>query len=138
MLDQPTQYPPSTSPSVAPPEPEPMQVDTFHLSNAERQQRIFRQLYLYYGAEGHLLPACPVRQPCSVVSTIQIPTSITLLTRTDVIVMASRYSVSAKALTDPGSAGNFISLDFLRKLYLQERPCSQVQNIATFNIAPQL
>lgn len=69
-LDQPA------STSVAPPAPEPMQIDSAHLSNAERQHRILNRLCLYCGAEGHLLSTFPVRPQHPVVSTLHIPPSI--------------------------------------------------------------
>lgn len=114
-LDQPALHPPSTSPSVNPPAPEPMQVDSFHLSNVERQWRIANRLCLYCGAVGHLLPSCPVHPPHPAASTIQLPLSIPPLTRTDVILFARLCSVPSKALIDSGSVGHFISLDLLGK-----------------------
>uniref|UniRef100_A0A8C0Y9S6 Retrotransposon gag domain-containing protein n=1 Tax=Cyprinus carpio carpio TaxID=630221 RepID=A0A8C0Y9S6_CYPCA len=44
--------PPPALPSVAPPAPEPMQIDSHHLSTSERQRRINTGLCLYCGGRG--------------------------------------------------------------------------------------
>uniref|UniRef100_A0A9J7X318 DUF4939 domain-containing protein n=1 Tax=Cyprinus carpio carpio TaxID=630221 RepID=A0A9J7X318_CYPCA len=51
--------PPPASPSV----PEPMQIDSYHLTHAEHQWRVINGLCLYCGAAGHLMSLCPVRLP---------------------------------------------------------------------------
>lgn len=122
-MSQPALHPPSSSPSFAPPTPEPMLIDTFNWSNTEHQQIFFNRLCLYCWAEGHPMPVCPVSPPCSAVSTIQLP-PITPLTRTDINVMTPCHSVAVKALIDLGSAGNLLC-----KLHLQKITCSEALNI---------
>ncbi|XDV26705.1 hypothetical protein PO909_030343 [Leuciscus waleckii] len=61
-LLNPAVYAPPSASSVILPAPEPMQVDSYHLTHAERQRRILHQLCLYCGREGHVITACPVRQ----------------------------------------------------------------------------
>lgn len=56
-----------------PPALEPMQIDSYHLSQSERQRRINNNLFLYCGAEGHLISNCPICPACPAVSTIQLP-----------------------------------------------------------------
>ncbi|MGL4765872.1 MAG: retrotransposon gag family protein, partial [Aeromonas sp.] len=72
----PVALPPPVSTSVAPPAPEPMQVDSQHLTASERQRRISSGLCLYCGGEGHILTSCPVRPPRPAVSTIHIPPQV--------------------------------------------------------------
>ncbi|KAK3545820.1 hypothetical protein QTP70_015261, partial [Hemibagrus guttatus] len=55
--DRPT---PVSSPEPA---PEPMHLGASHLTPAERQRRLTRNLCLYCGAPGHALPECPIRPP---------------------------------------------------------------------------
>ncbi|KAK3568389.1 hypothetical protein QTP86_005569 [Hemibagrus guttatus] len=45
------------------PAPEPMNLGASHLTPAERQRRLTRNLCLYCGALGHALPECPIRPP---------------------------------------------------------------------------
>ncbi|XDV42921.1 hypothetical protein PO909_011499 [Leuciscus waleckii] len=106
-------YPPPSAPSVALPAPEPMQVDSYHLTHAERQRRILNQLCLYCGREGHVITACPVRPPRLAVSTIKLPPKINYLSRTTVHILTPHVCVSAQALIDSGSARNFISTQLL-------------------------
>lgn len=88
----------------------------------ERQRRILQHLCLYCGAEGHLISSCPIRPPRPAVSTIQLPSLITLLTITAVIVTKPQRSVSVQAPTDSRSAGNFISLSLMQELNLKKKP----------------
>lgn len=118
---------PYASPPFRSPAPEPMQVDTIHLSNTECQRQIHIHHCLYCGEEGHYLPLYPVRPPRPVVSTIQLPPMIASLTRTDVIITSHLSSVSAQALIDSGSSGNFIS-QLLRILCIK-KSCMQALNI---------
>ena len=52
---QSTLHPPPAATSVALPAPEPMQLNSNHLTLAERQRRINNHLRLYFGGEGHVL-----------------------------------------------------------------------------------
>lgn len=123
QLESPSLHPSPVSPPVALPAPtNSLHTDSFHLSHAKHQRRILNRLCLYCG----LLPEYPVWPPHSVVSTIQLPPMIANLTIT---VVASHHSVSAQALDDSGSAGNFISWELLRKLHIRKKPCSQVLSI---------
>ncbi|KAK3568755.1 hypothetical protein QTP86_016279 [Hemibagrus guttatus] len=97
--DRPT---PVSSPEPA---PEPMHLGASHLTPAERQRRLTRNLCLYCGAPGHALPECPIRPPRPMVMV---------------------------ALLDSGSAGNFISGTLCRQLGLRTKATTtpyQVQSI---------
>lgn len=89
-LDQPAAQSPPAATSVTPPAPEPMQVDSFHLSCAERECRIQNHLCLYCGSDGHLIPRCPIHPPCPAVSTIELPLIIAALTHTTVSLITSK------------------------------------------------
>lgn len=107
-------------PSYPPePAPEPMIVDRQWLSSSERQRRLTQGLYLYCGAQGHMILACLLRPPHPVVSVIQ-PDIIKMEPLTTCVMFtASDVSVSVSALIDSGSAGNFISQNLCRQLKLQ-------------------
>lgn len=65
------QLPPPATP-VAPPAPEPLCIDSYHLTPAEHQQRLLNCLCLYCRGEGHQITTCPVRPSRPVVSMIQV------------------------------------------------------------------
>lgn len=92
------------SPASPPPASEPMQVDSNHLTRAERTRRITSGLCLYCGQNGYLISSFPVRPACPVVSTIQLSPQIATLTRMNVSLMSSHQSLSAQALVDSGSS----------------------------------
>ncbi|KAI2655943.1 Transposon Tf2-8 polyprotein [Labeo rohita] len=108
--------PTSMAPSF--PVPEPMQIDTTHLSRAERNHRITLGLCLYCGQQGHLIHTCPIRTPCPVMSTIQSEVETASLTLLPVTLHMSDQSLSVSALVASGSSGNFISQDCLNQLQL--------------------
>ena len=132
----PTVCPPPTVPSVTPPAPEPMDLGSAHLPASERQRRILHKLCLYCASDNHLLSSCPVRPPCPAVSTIQVSPKIEALNRTTVHVLTSRICVSAQALIDSGSAGNFISTQLLQKLNIHKHRNSQDLHVQTIQGKP--
>lgn len=75
---RPAVTPPAARPSspAFTPEPEPMQVDRYHLSQEERTRCRMHNLCLYCGESEHIISNCPVRPVCSSVSTIQPPASM--------------------------------------------------------------
>lgn len=110
--------PPPLAPSLVPPAPKPMQVDSTHLSLSERQRRIRNKLYLYCGGEKHVIVNCPVRRPRPTVSSVQLTPNIETLSCTSVHLLTScprLICVPAKALIDSGSAENFMSTHLLQK-----------------------
>lgn len=115
--------------SSLPPALEPMQIDSYHLSQSERQQRINNNLFLYCGAEGHLISNCPICPAFPAMSTIQLPPIISSLTKTIVSVTTTRCYTTAQALIDSGSGGNFIQRELLQHLHLKEIPCQKDLNI---------
>ncbi|ROK23432.1 Transmembrane protein 232 [Anabarilius grahami] len=123
-------------PSVAPPAPEFMQIDTHHLTTMERQRRIHQQLCLYCGGDGHGISTCPVRPPRPAVSAIQLPPHTAHLTKTLVYVKSSHSSISAQALIDSGSAGNFISQQTLQRLNARRQRCPVDLRITTIQGRP--
>ncbi|KAK3559369.1 hypothetical protein QTP86_012780 [Hemibagrus guttatus] len=108
---------------VSPPEPalEPMQRGTTHLNPAERQKRLTQSLCLYCGDPGHALPACPIRPPRPMVSTVFsfLPHMKPLTTHGT---LTTAYtSVTVVALLDSGSAANFVSGTLCRQLGLRTK-----------------
>ncbi|KAK3536778.1 hypothetical protein QTP86_025088, partial [Hemibagrus guttatus] len=103
------------------PVPEPMHLGASHLTPAERQRWLTRNLCLYCGAPGHALPECPIRPPRPMVSTIvpSLPQMKPLTTHGTLSTTLS--SVSVVALLDSGSAGNFISGTLCRQLGLRTK-----------------
>ncbi|KAK3538403.1 hypothetical protein QTP86_001751 [Hemibagrus guttatus] len=125
-LDQPA--------TVSPPEPapEPMHLGTSHLTPAERQRRLTQNLCLYCGAPGYAIPACPIRPPCPMVSTIFPFLSKMKPLTTHGTLTTTHASVSVVALLDSGSAGNFISGTLCRQLGLRTKATAtpyQIQSI---------
>ena len=135
-LSSPAADPPPAQTSVAPPAPEPMQIDSYHLTTTERQRRISQHLCLYCGGDGHGTTTCPVRPTRPAVSTIQLPPLTANLTKTPVFVCNSHSSVAAQALIDSGSAGNFISQQTLEKLTAQRQRCPVDLRITTIQGKP--
>lgn len=129
LLDNPAQPPPRPPNIVSPPVPEPMEVDSTHLSSNERQRRILSNLCLYCGAAGHLLISCPVRPPRPAVSSVRLPSPVSSMKHTPVLLTYAKQSVSAKALIDSGAAGNFISLTTLLKLQARRRNNPQILHV---------
>ncbi|KAL0153692.1 hypothetical protein M9458_051000, partial [Cirrhinus mrigala] len=90
--------PPITAPQPASvaachPVPEPMQIDSSHLSRAERNRRIVNGLCLYCGQPGHHLRQCSIRPPRPVVSTLSTEVEISSLTLLPVTLHTSNISV---------------------------------------------
>lgn len=127
----PLQASPLRTPAVPlAPSSEPIQVDSFHLSHSERQCRIHNNLCLYCGSNGHLIPDCPVSPPRPVVSTVQLPWSVSTLQHTTLSVTTPHLTVTAQDLLDLGSAGNFISKNLLQQLGIKKCPCTKALNIS--------
>lgn len=114
QLDHPALPPPRPSTSVSPSAPEPMDISSTHISSVECQHRINNNLCLYCGSAGHLLTSCPVRPPRPAVSTVCIHSPISQMKCTTVQITYLQLSLSAQALIDSGSTGNFISLSTLQ------------------------
>jgi hypothetical protein len=97
---------PSHQPEVL---PEPMQIDSFHLSSAERQRRINNGFCLYCGGCEHGIQSCTLRPPRLLVSGIQpqIEKMNPLSTCADIVL--DTHLMPVTVLLDSGSAGNFIS-----------------------------
>ncbi|KAK3548260.1 hypothetical protein QTP70_007187 [Hemibagrus guttatus] len=108
---------------VSPPEPapEPMQLGTTHLNPAEWQRRLTQSLCLYCGDPGHALPACPIRPPRPMVSTIFsfLPHMKPLTTHGTLT--TARTSVTVVVLLNSGSAANFVSGTHCRQLGLRTK-----------------
>lgn len=88
--------PPSSIPIASPPAPEPMQVDSTHLTPSERQRCIQLHLCLYCGSDNHLICSCPVRPQRSAVSSIQIPPKVESLNRTMVHLLTPHICVPSR------------------------------------------
>lgn len=125
---KPTLLPPPSVPSVTFPAPEPMQVDSYHLTHAEHQKRVPNHLCLYCGGD---VITCPVRPTRPTVSTSQLPPQIGPLSRTTVHILTPQICVSGQALIYLGSVANFISTQLLQKLNVRRKHCSQNLRIHT-------
>ncbi len=124
------------SPATSPPVPEPMQVDSTHLTRAERARRIAAGLCLYCGSADHFIQNCPIRPPRPAVSTIQLEPEITTLSLLPVQLLTPDHSVAVSALVDSGSSGNFISQDLLSCLNLPRRRHAQELRVETIQGKP--
>lgn len=105
-------------PAACPPVPEPMQVDSSHLSRQEHAQHLATGLCLYSGVPGHFIRMCPSHPPHPAVSTIQSELTISNLTLLEVQLLTPCYIISVRALINSGSSGNFISPALLKRLGL--------------------
>lgn len=107
----------SVSPATGLPVPELMQVDSTRFSHDEHARRLATGLCLYCAATDHYNGAWPIRPSSPAVSTIQSDPVISML---PVQLFTPAHSVTASALINSGSSGNFISKDLLIRLHL---PC---------------
>ena len=94
------------------------------------------RLCLYCGGDGHVISNCPVRPPHPAVSTLQFPPQTSQLIKTLVHVGNSHSCVSAQALIDSGSAGNFISTQILQELNVRQKKCPVDLRILTIQGKP--
>ncbi len=69
-------------------------------------------------------------------SSVQLPPQIAPLVRTTVQILTPQICVSAQALIDSGSAGNFISPQILQELNVRKKRCSQDLRIHTIQGKP--
>ncbi len=102
---------PDVSTAIAPPPnrppkghnpPEPMQTDSNRLTTSERQRRLSQ--HLCSGASGHMILACPLRPPRSLVSAIQPSIQRMNPLSTCAQLTVSKTVISVSALLDSGSA----------------------------------
>ncbi len=124
------------SPANGSPVPEPMQVDTARLSSQERARRMAAGLCLYCASADHFIRSCPNKTPRPAVSTLQIDPVISTLSVLTVQLFTPVQSVTASALVDSGSSGNFISQDLLSRLHLPRRRHARELRVETINGKP--
>ncbi len=124
------------SPANGSPVPEPMQVDTARLSSQERARRMAAGLCLYCASADHFIRSCPNKTPRPAVSTLQIDPVISMLSVLTVQLFTPVQSVTASALVDSGSSGNFISQDLLSHLHLPRRRHARELRVETINGKP--
>ncbi len=122
------------SPANGSPVPEPMQVDTARLSSQERARRMAAGLCLYCALADHFIRSCPNKTPRPAVSTLQIDPVISTLSVLTVQLFTPVQSVTASALVDSGSSGNFISQDLVSRL--PHRRHAQELRVETINGKP--
>ncbi len=124
------------SPAHGSPVPEPMQVDTARLSSHERARRMATGLCLYCALADHFIRSCPNRTPHPAVSTLQSDPVISMLSVLTVQLFTPVQSVTASALVDSDSSGNFISQDLLSRLHLPRRRHPRELRVETINGKP--
>lgn len=71
----------------------------------------------------------PVRPLRPMVSNINVHPNVTSLLHIPVSVMSAHHYVSAKALIDSGSAGNFMSRNFIDRFQIPKIPCQKNLNV---------
>uniref|UniRef100_A0A9J8BTX3 ribonuclease H n=1 Tax=Cyprinus carpio carpio TaxID=630221 RepID=A0A9J8BTX3_CYPCA len=124
--------------AVSSPEPanEPMLVDSYRLTVAERQRRLSQNLCLYCASPGHIISVCPVRPPRPMVSAI-LPSKYQMKPLTTVVTLtAADISLPVSALLDSGSAGNFISSALCRHLKLATTATPSAYQVHTITGRP--
>ncbi len=121
------------SPANGSPVPDPMQVDTARLSSHERARRLAAGLCLYCASADHFIRSCPIKPPSPAVSTLQIDPVISKLSVLTVQLFTPAQFVTASALVDSGSSGNFISQDLLSRLHLPRQRHAQEVWVETIN-----
>ncbi|KAK3505691.1 hypothetical protein QTP70_004435, partial [Hemibagrus guttatus] len=118
----------STAPAqpgpVSHPEPadDAMQLELSEVSSAdrqwERQRRMAQSCCFYCGGSGHFVAKCPLRPARALVSSLFPTQNISKPLSVLVSLTTHEFCVSATALIDSGSAGNFISGALCRQLQL--------------------
>ncbi len=124
------------SPAHGSPVPEPMQVDTTRLSSQERARQMTMGLCLYCASADHFIRSCPNRTPLPAFSTLQSDPVISTLSVLTVQLFTPVQSITASALVDSGSSGNFISQDLLSRLRLPRRRHPRALRVETVNGKP--
>ncbi|KAK3548372.1 hypothetical protein QTP70_011698 [Hemibagrus guttatus] len=95
----------------------------------ERQRRLTQNRCFYCGSSGHYVAECPLRPARSMVSVL-LPELNKMKPLTIVVSLATPdLCVSATALLDSGSAGNFISGTLCRQLHLRTTTTPKVYQI---------
>ncbi|KAK3552179.1 hypothetical protein QTP86_005115 [Hemibagrus guttatus] len=118
----------STAPAqpgpVSHPEPadDAMQLELSEVSSADRQwewqRRLAQSCCFYCGGSGHFVVECPLRPARALVSSLFPTQNISKPLSVLVSLTTHEFCVSATALIDSGSAGNFISGALCRRLQL--------------------
>uniref|UniRef100_A0A8C1MA50 Gypsy retrotransposon integrase-like protein 1 n=2 Tax=Cyprinus carpio TaxID=7962 RepID=A0A8C1MA50_CYPCA len=120
-------------------DPEPMQVNSYHLSSEERNRRLANRLCLYCGSPGHQRASCPSR-PSSVSSKL-VSESLHSLHPVNCVIVPLKLTinnvqVTTFALLDSGAAGNFMSAEFARTNKVSLIPCANSLSVATIDGRP--
>ncbi|KAL0149683.1 hypothetical protein M9458_055012, partial [Cirrhinus mrigala] len=130
----PVTAPQSASVAASSAVPEPMQVDSTHLSRAERNRRVYTMVSkVISSATAQFDPPPP---PRPVVSTITSNIESAQLTLLPVVLHTAERSLSVSALVDSGSSGNFISQECLSQLQLSCQHHFQEYTVKTIQGKP--
>ncbi len=113
-----------------------MLVDNTRLSLTERHRRLSQGLCLYCGASGHTIATCPVRPPRLMVSAITPHVTNMCPLTTVVQLTAHDVSLSVVALSDSGSAANFIAGTLSRQLNLPTTNTTKIYQIQSVTGQP--
>ncbi|XDV25876.1 hypothetical protein PO909_029709 [Leuciscus waleckii] len=105
---------------------EPMQINSYHITDEERERRRSQRLCLYCGGAGHFRQNCPHRPTnrdnAAVSLTLGCLNSKSCVT-VPVEFTVHGESVSISALLDSGAAGNFMSREFAELHRISLIPC---------------
>lgn len=110
-----TSFPPTRASSPQRNTEEPMITDSYRLDASERRRRIRDRLCLYCGEATHLINACPVRPPRSMVSTFALTPTISHIPHIKASLIVDSRTLPIHVLVDSGAAGNFVSSHFITK-----------------------
>jgi len=118
---------------------EPMQVNSYHLSEEERNRRLTHRLCLYCGSPGHMRNACSARprsenlRPVSVINQrhnsdmcVTVPITLTF----------NDQRITTSALLDSGAASNFMSQGFAQLHHIALIECSSSLTVEAIDGRP--
>ncbi|KAL1277068.1 hypothetical protein QQF64_023741 [Cirrhinus molitorella] len=115
---------------------EPMITDHYHLHSSERQRRLKRGLCLYCGGADHIIAACPIRPPKTMVSAVRLTPNTSHIPHFIAQLKINRHFFPVSVLVDSGAAGNFVSSHFVDRHNLRTVPSETSYQITTIQGTP--
>jgi len=128
-----------SSPPVDPEYSEPMQINSYHLSEEERSRRLTHRLCLYCGNPGHVRNNCPARSrpenPRSV-SDANPYYSSDMCVSVLITLLFNDQRLTASALLDSVAVGNFMSQSFAQQNHILLIECSSSLTVEAIDGRP--